>query len=129
MPEGEPVHAARSGRVVSTYDQAQGVADDGSVTANHVWIQHEDGTIGKYLHLQTAGVMVEEGAMVSAGQFIGFSGNTGFSRGPHLHFSVSTLGGDALYQTFNLRFATREGVQTLVSGRQYAHGTLPLQAP
>jgi hypothetical protein len=114
MPVGEPVYAARGGRVVSTYDDS-----DGPKTGNHIWIQHSDGTIGKYLHLAHKGVRVEEDDEVRAGQFIGKSGDTGFTKGPHLHFSVSTLGGRYLYQTFNVQFLTDKGVRQLVGGETY----------
>jgi murein DD-endopeptidase MepM/ murein hydrolase activator NlpD len=121
MPVGEPVHAARSGKVVSTFGSASGNNATGSATANHIWIRHSDGTIGKYLHLAHGGVAVAEGDSVVAGQMIGTSGNTGYSRGAHLHFSVSTLGGDALYKTFNLTFDTHSGPRQLVSGESYRH--------
>ena len=114
MPIGEPVYAARAGLVVSTY-----AGSDGSVRANHVWIRHADGTIGKYLHLDHNGVAVREGDRVGAGTLVGASGNTGFSGGPHLHFSVSSLGGEYLYQTFNLKFATTQGVEFPVGGESY----------
>lgn len=121
MPVGDPVHAARGGVVVSTYDQSDATSASGSATANHIWVQHSDATIGKYLHLDHEGIFVTEGQTVAAGQRIGTSGNTGFSSGPHLHFSVSSIGGDILYQTFNIRFATRAGPQYLVGDRSYQH--------
>ena len=116
MPIGEPVYAARGGKVVSTYEDS-----NGPDTANHIWIHHSDGTIGKYLHLDHKGAAVQEGERVESGQYIGRSGNTGFSRAPHLHFSVSTLGGRYLYQTYNVLFATSEGTQHVVGGKEYAH--------
>ena len=126
MPIGDPVHAAREGTVVSTYKLAKVAgAEEGSGTANHmanhIWIQHSDGTIGKYLHLDHNGVYVREGHRVGAGQLIGAAGNTGFSSGPHLHFSVSTLGGETLYQTINVQFDTNSGPRYLVGGRRYSH--------
>ncbi len=121
MPVGDAVHAARDGLVVSTYHLSAKSSPTGEATANHIWIRHSDGTIGKYLHLDHEGVFVEEGQSVEAGQLIGSAGNTGYSSGSHLHFSVSTLGGESLYQTFNVKFKTRSGAQTLVSGREYLH--------
>lgn len=42
----------------------------------------------KYAHLAKDGILVEEGEQVKAGQLIGYSGNTGLSIGPHLHYEV-----------------------------------------
>ena len=121
MPIGDPVHAARGGIVVSTYQLAGSERVEASATANHIWIQHSDGTIGKYLHLDHDGVLVEEGEIVSPGQHIGSSGNTGFSSGPHLHFSVSTLDGENLYQSFNVRFKTSVGPGYIDGEGPYLH--------
>jgi len=119
MPVGSHVHAARGGAVVSTYGDSKASSLGGSALANHIWIRHDDGTIGKYLHLEHRGVLVREGQRVDAGERIGSSGDTGFASGAHLHFSVSTLGGDAVYQTFNVLFATETGPHRLTSGRRY----------
>lgn len=119
MPIGEPVHAARGGVVVSTFDGSHTKSLTGTATANHIWIRHADGTIGKYLHLDPGGVLVDEGQTVAAGDRIGSAGETGFTNGPHLHFSVSTLGGRALYQTFDVLFATVDGPRRLVTGDRY----------
>lgn len=118
IPVGAPVFAARGGQVVSTYAES-----DGPETGNHVWIQHGDGTVGKYLHLAHRGVHVREGDRVITGALIGRSGDTGFSRGPHLHFSVSSLGGRYLYQTFNVKFRTTRGIRQLRGGETYTRPT------
>src|SRR5262249_37307753 len=55
---------------------------------NYVLVRHSDGTLGHYCHLQKGGVTVKPGQFVKAGQLIAHSGNTGFSSGAHLHFSV-----------------------------------------
>ncbi|MFB3104665.1 MAG: hypothetical protein ACE1ZA_07015, partial [Pseudomonadales bacterium] len=49
MPRGDAVHAARDGVVVSTYRLSAKNSVTGEATANHIWIRHSDGTIGKYL--------------------------------------------------------------------------------
>ena len=41
-----------------------------------------------YAHLALETAQVYPGLKVYAGQLIGYSGNTGFSSGPHLHFAV-----------------------------------------
>jgi murein DD-endopeptidase MepM/ murein hydrolase activator NlpD len=125
MPVGDAVHAARGGRVVSVYAGSRSGSDTGLATGNHVWIRHDDGTIGKYLHLDHGGALVAEGQRLAAGELIGRAGNTGYTSGPHLHFSVSTLGGDALYQTFRARFATERGPAFLAVGDCYRRPEQP----
>ena len=49
-------------------------------------IKHPNGLSTVYAHLSLPSVVV--GQAVDAGQVIGYSGNTGFSTGPHLHFGV-----------------------------------------
>jgi hypothetical protein len=55
-------------------------------TANHVNVQHVDGTVATYFHLDVATVTV--GQKVKAGDLLGYSGTSGCSSGPHLHFQV-----------------------------------------
>jgi murein DD-endopeptidase MepM/ murein hydrolase activator NlpD len=56
--------------------------------ANLIIIAHKDGTFAQYVHLKKDGAIVNEGETVKKGQVIGFSGNTGMSTEPHLHFTV-----------------------------------------
>ena len=58
------------------------------LSREHVRVLHIDGTMAVYAHLQPESVMVHPGQRVRVGQRLGASGNTGFSTGPHLHFSV-----------------------------------------
>jgi hypothetical protein len=55
-------------------------------TSNHVNVQHSDGSVATYWHLDAATVSV--GQHVSAGDPLGWSGTSGCSSGPHLHFQV-----------------------------------------
>jgi len=91
MPIGTNVLAARSGVVFDvTSDNYRGGQDrsqDGP-RANIVRILHEDGTFSLYAHLNWNSIRVKPGDVVRAGQYIADSGNTGYSSGPHLHFSV-----------------------------------------
>ena len=93
VPVGTPVYAARSGTVVA----CEGRHDKGGYTksygqyANYIVIEHSDGTLANYYHLKKDGVAVSVGEQVKAGTLIGYSGSTGYSSGPHLHFSVSKV--------------------------------------
>ena len=57
------------------------------MTGNTVIINHGQGVFSSYLHLNE--ININEGDMVDTGQLIGAVGTTGFSTGPHLHFSIS----------------------------------------
>ncbi len=96
MPLGSEVAAAREGVVIGL---VQKNPDNPSAEpappslANEVAILHADGTISVYAHLTTNGAKVRFGQTVRRGQVIGLSGNSGYSRGPHLHFAVLGYGG------------------------------------
>ena len=53
-------------------------------------INHGDGFITIYGHMSS--VAASNGQSVSAGQVIGYVGNSGRSTGPHLHFEVRLNG-------------------------------------
>jgi murein DD-endopeptidase MepM/ murein hydrolase activator NlpD len=91
MPTGTPVSAARDGVVEGVRSEA----DDRSRSlekrrANYVRVRHLDGTTGVYAHLDSTSLRI--GARVRAGETIGWSGNTGYSTQPHLHFHVEVNG-------------------------------------
>lgn len=77
VPTGTPVFATDSGVVIITeYDEAYGL---------NVHIYHKT-RVTIYGHLSK--IIVVPGERVVEGQIIGYSGNTGDSSGPHLHFEM-----------------------------------------
>jgi murein DD-endopeptidase MepM/ murein hydrolase activator NlpD len=91
MPVGTGVYAARGGIVfeVAGTNYRGGVDPErDAAAANLVRILHDDGTYAEYAHLNWNSIRVKPGDVVSRGQYIADSGNTGFSSGPHLHFAV-----------------------------------------
>ena len=106
MPEGTPIVAARAGTVVDvTIEHFAGATDPKLLDrANSVTILHDDGTIAQYAHLAQRPAVVSRGQRVAAGNRIGFSGSTGYSSGPHLHFAVSrpSVNADGAMQQFAL---------------------------
>ncbi|KIL15231.1 M23 family metallopeptidase [Bacillus safensis] len=77
-PEGESIFAASEGVVARSYVSA--------TYGEVVFIQHPNGYETVYAHLHER--FVKKGDHVQAGQPIGIIGNTGASRGTHLHFEV-----------------------------------------
>jgi len=100
MCEGSPVYAARGGVVVD-FKKDSNLGGRNSKYAkytNYLIIYHDDGTFSGYLHLQKNGVTVDVGDIVNEGDIIAYSGNTGWTGGPHLHFMV--------YKAKNFAFQT-----------------------
>ncbi|MEU8893110.1 LysM peptidoglycan-binding domain-containing M23 family metallopeptidase [Streptomyces sp. NPDC048442] len=77
---GTPVKAVGAGTVVS--------AGWGGAYGNEIVIKHNDGRYSQYAHLSA--LSVRSGQSVFGGQQIGYSGSTGNSTGPHLHFEIRT---------------------------------------
>ena len=76
-PEGTPIKATAAGVVA--------LSQELYLTGNSIYIDHGMGLFSQYAHLSE--LQVEVGDYVEAGQVIGLVGSTGFSTGPHLHFT------------------------------------------
>lgn len=107
MPEGTPVLAARAGVVIDLQqDHNQGGPSRRYAKyANFVTVLHADGTTGEYYHLRHKGVVVAVGDKVEQGQRLGYSGNTGFSSLPHLHFAVYRAKSHGSYESLPFKLA------------------------
>lgn len=81
---GSPIFAASAG-IVS-------VAGENGGFGNQVQIDHGDGIVTGYAHMQPNGFAVAVGDVVAAGDVIGFEGATGNSFGCHVHFTVAIDG-------------------------------------
>ena len=90
MPVGTAIHAVRSGVVmdVSVDFFEGGTTEEMLEQANYVRVLHDDGTMAVYAHLELETVRYPIGKRIERGQILAFSGNTGFSTGPHLHFVI-----------------------------------------
>ena len=79
LPTGEPIFAAFEGKVRYARYNSGGYG-------YLVILRHPNGLETYYGHLCKLNVSVND--YVKAGEVIGYGGNTGRSRGPHLHFEV-----------------------------------------
>lgn len=94
MPENSVVCAARAGVVVEVKQDSNTGCPDASCKdlGNYIVIYHEDGSFATYYHFRQNGSKVQPGQQVAQGEPIGYSGSTGWSSGPHLHFEVDVPG-------------------------------------
>jgi murein DD-endopeptidase MepM/ murein hydrolase activator NlpD len=84
VPKGTPVMAAGSGAVTfAGYTRGFG---------NLVMVSHTNGYSTAYGHLSRFASGVKKGARVRQGQIVAYSGSTGISTGPHLHYEVRVNG-------------------------------------
>ena len=81
--EGTPIYASRGGLV-----EVAGYQEDGA--GNYIQLNHGDGFRSIYMHMTN--YIVKQGDYVAPGQIIGYVGNTGLSKGAHLHFGISYNG-------------------------------------
>ncbi len=78
LKTGSPVFATARGVVTTVDSNAQ--------FGLHVWISHAKGYRTLYAHLSR--VIVSKGDSVRRGQVVGYSGSSGESTGPHVHYEV-----------------------------------------
>ncbi len=91
LPVGTKITAVRDGIVIDTEDSFAYAGYKSKFfedKANFVSVLHDDGTYATYAHLLIGKILVKPGQKVTTGQPLGYSGNTGFSTGPHLHFVI-----------------------------------------
>lgn len=83
VPVGTTVHAFRTGQVITSGWDTTGFG-------NLVEIMHANDIISRYGH--NSKTLAKIGATVAAGTAISYSGNTGNSTGPHVHFEIKKNG-------------------------------------
>jgi murein DD-endopeptidase MepM/ murein hydrolase activator NlpD len=100
-PIGTPVRAAHFGtvRLVKGNSTVGGCNSIYANDANFVIVDQGNGYESLYLHLSS--VAVTQGQAIERGDVVGYSGQTGWSCGPHLHFQIqlspSNGGGTGFY--------------------------------
>lgn len=107
---GTPVFAALSGIVTDTEAVK---TKTGCQYGKFILIKHINGLSTVYGHLSNVNVV--PGQKVSTGDVIGYSGNTGYSFGPHLHFGVYATQGVRVVDARNLGSASCAGIKTVAA--------------
>ncbi|WP_405097925.1 peptidoglycan DD-metalloendopeptidase family protein [Micromonospora sp. NBC_01412] len=101
---GLPIHAVAAGKVVIVNDGMPDNLAPGAFPAttpkpaggNQVWLQHPDGTMTNYTHLQQGSVTVVQDEEVEAGRILGLLGTSGNSSAPHIHIEArKAISGDS----------------------------------
>ncbi|RZL07693.1 MAG: M23 family metallopeptidase [Pedobacter sp.] len=120
MPVGTAVHAAREGMIYSYKDESDEGGPFASYKrkANYIMIRHSDGSFGCYWHLRKDGVVIKTGP-VKKGELIGYSGATGFTLRPHLHFSVKRILSYDKDSFVKTKFRTNQGIEQLENKELY----------
>lgn len=77
-PTGTPIYASMGGKVI--------FAGESWLYGKHIIIDHGNGYQTLYAHMSK--IIASKGTYVNQGTRVGLVGNTGYSTGPHLHFTV-----------------------------------------
>jgi len=107
-PRGTPIHAPLAGTVRATgnTDLVPGCYSWGKWTL----IDHANGLSTLYAHQDVISVVA--GQRVATGEIIGYVGNTGFSTGPHLHFTLYAKEGVSVRRFNEIKAVTSCGAAT-----------------
>jgi len=123
VPEGSSIYSAQAGEVVWVKQDSKIGGDNPKYAeyGNFITIKHKNGEYTTYDHLQYGGAKVKVGDKVKKGQEIGYSGNTGQTKGPHLHFEVFKLTGPDKFndfETLEVKFDDKKSgnLEKIISG-------------
>ena len=125
MPEGTEILAARGGMIVEIVQNNTESCpkEECKKYNNRIIIMHDDGTFASYVHIKYNSSKVNLGDKVKSGDAIAYSGNVGWTNGPHLHFSCFTGGFDK-WKTLPTKFKIDKGESSfmLKEGETYMRG-------
>lgn len=121
MPTGTSILAIRDGIVAEVVEHNNDGCPYRSCLkmANSILIYHDDSTFSRYSHLQLNGAIVEVGDRISQGDHIAYSGNTGWSSEPHLHFSIFEITEGNVSYSIPTKFNTENGIVFLEEKKEY----------
>jgi murein DD-endopeptidase MepM/ murein hydrolase activator NlpD len=121
MKRGTKILAARGGVVARVKQDGKrgGANRKYRAEGNYIVIQHADSSRAGYWHLQKDGALVKIGDKVRKGQVIGYSGKTGYTAFPHLHFLVWGFNKNDRWHQLPTRFQTSKGIKYLKAINRY----------
>jgi len=121
MKRGTKICAARAGVVVRLKEDGNKGGSNVKYRpfGNYVVIQHADSSRTGYWHVQYNGVLVNVGDTVQQGQVIAFSGKTGYTYFPHLHFVSWRYDKHGQWTQIGNRFTSNKGIRYLRPFRFY----------
>ena len=102
LERGTPIYAVASGVVLDSRWLDTGCEGSDSPIQGEVYLSHNvtrspstysETFVSSYFHLEK--LVLEPGQWINQGDLIGYSGNTGCSSGPHLHFATMRLSNTA----------------------------------
>lgn len=118
VPTGTVVSSVMSGRVSDTGDATK--ICQGKQYGKWITVEHENGLTSMYAHLSK--ISIKKGQKISRGQKIGLSGNTGYSFGSHLHFTVYYSAG------LEIKTITKNKLGCYISPQKYKLPLAPINA-
>lgn len=134
--ENTKVHSVLEGKVVFTFEGVNKTWNKNSEPSeecmkpeewdgNYVVIEHPNSELSVYSHLKLNGIKVKKGDKVKTGQFIGYSGNTGWSTGPHLHLMLHNFPEENNGGYRSLEPIWKEGIKEFLDKKTISYKDLP----
>jgi hypothetical protein len=126
---GNDIFATMGTPVLAVADGTLSRVGVNTLGGNRLWLTDDAGNSFYYAHLSAYAPASVEGARVSAGQVIGFVGNTGdaLTTPPHLHFEVHPGDGDSV-DPYPYLLAWQRGTAIPLAFRQAAASASPAPA-
>lgn len=88
----EEIYAPAAGKVIAIEDnisdQSPGERNELSTFGNYIILKHAHNEYSLLAHLQQNSICVKQGDSVQLGELIAYSGNSGDTTAPHVHFQV-----------------------------------------
>ena len=89
--EGNAIYAVANGTITKVYSEGTD-----ALAGNGIRLTQDDGTYWFYAHMSSVAPTIAVGATVTAGQLVGYVGQTGNAGMPHLHLELHPQGGAAI---------------------------------